>query len=281
MSEGELRQGPGARLRLYRHGPLWEGAACATIGDLACDGAGAGAALLRETCASLRAEGVARVIGPMAGSTWGAYRLVTHSDGSPAFLMEPQSGPDDRAAFAQAGFTEIAQYFSARVALADVPPAPAVPEGVTLHIWDGTDPEARFSEVHDLSCQSFAGNAFYTPLSRAAFLAQYMPFVPVLRPEFLIFARDAQGALLGYLFGLPNYAEGAQPGSVILKTYASRVPGVGGALAGRFHDTARSMGFSHAIHALIHADNRSAARSRLNRAQVFRRYALLGRRLDG
>lgn len=272
---------PGAKLKLYRDAPSWHGLRTAAVGSFSCDSADAGTALLADACNRLAAEGFAAVLGPLDGNTWAKYRLVIESDGSRPFLMEPTSAPHDLDAFTAAGFTEAARYFSARVALADVPPGPSTPEGITISAWDGTAAEARFTEVHALSCTAFSGNAFYTPVALEPFLAQYMPYVPVLRPELLLFARDTAGDLVGFLFGIPNYGAGNPPDTVVLKTYASLRSGVGGALAARFHDTARALGFATAIHALIHDDNTSAERSRINRASVFRRYALMGRRLGG
>lgn len=272
---------PGAKLKIYRDAPVWQGLRTAAIGGFSCDSADTGAALLADACTRLHDDGFAAVLGPLDGNTWAKYRLVIESDSSAPFLMEPTSGPHDLAAFTAAGFTEAARYFSAKVALEDVPPGSPVPQGITISQWDGTEPEARFTEVHTLSSIAFAGNAFYTPAALAPFLQQYMPFVPVLRPELLLFARDESGALMGFLFGIPNYGAGNPPDAVILKTYASLRPGVGGALAGRFHDAARALGFSTAIHALIHDDNTSASRSRSYRAAVFRRYALMGRYLGG
>lgn len=49
--------------------------------------------VLMEACNKLKEVGEAYVIGPIAGSTWNSYRLVTHSDGSMPFLMEPKYKP--------------------------------------------------------------------------------------------------------------------------------------------------------------------------------------------
>ena len=46
-----------------------------------------------------------------------------------------------------------------------------------------------------------------------------------------------------------------------------------------FWGNAKALGFETAIHALMHDDNLSAVRSGLNGADVFRRYALMGRAL--
>jgi hypothetical protein len=271
---------PGALARLYRSAPSLDGLRTAAIGGFRCESTEAGAALLGEICGRLKARGFGAVLGPMDGDTWHSYRLVIKGDGSAPFLLEPTSGAHDLSAFAQAGFEEVGRYFSARVPLdRELAPLPAPPAGIAIKTWNGADPEGCFAEVHALSCEAFARNAFYTPISRAAFLAMYMPLVPMLRPELLLLARDGAGRLQGFFFAIPNYQEGRAPSSVIMKTYASRVPGLGHAMLARAHGAAREMGFAQAIHALIHDQNRSADRSRREGATPFRHYALMGRRL--
>lgn len=279
----ESMERPGAKAVIYRNAPSWEGRQTAAIGKFRCEDAASGATLLNDAASRLAAEGFGALIGPMDGDTWHSYRLVTETDGSKPFLMEPTSGAHDPAAFQSAGFNEIASYFSAHapidMALGN-PPAPD--KSITIQTWDGSDPEAHFSDVYDLSVQAFAQNLFYTPIARDAFLAMYMPFVPMLKKELILMASDtATGALQGFLFGIPNYQEGMDTKTVVLKTYASLRPGVGHRLSHAFHTAAQAMGFETVIHALIHDDNRSADRSRKHGATIFRRYGLMGRVLDG
>ncbi|WP_167646065.1 hypothetical protein [Mameliella alba] len=278
----QLRESVGARANLYSNGPNWDGAPTATIGEFKCESPEEGAALLRSICDEVRMQGITRVLGPMSGDTWHSYRLVTESDGTPPFLMEPQSGPHDLAAFESAGFSPVSRYVSARVTPeAGIGSDPEPMPGIEIANWDGSAPEVHFAEVHALSTRAFAGNAFYQPIGLDAFLALYMPFVPLLKPDLIFTARDAEtGALQGYLFGIPNYGHGANPDTVILKTYASLRHGLGHHLAQAFHLRARDLGYAKVIHALIHEDNASADRSRRHGGEVFRRYALMGRVLD-
>lgn len=277
----DTRKIEGAQATIYYEAPAWEGQRTAAVGRFRSESAKAGATLLQQIADEVRGEGYARLLGPMDRNTWHAYRLVSESDGSPAFLMEPTSGPNDREAFAAAGFEVAGRYFSARVpvkaALADArTPDPAI----RIEPWDGADPKAYFAEVHALSLNAFRENAFYTPIDRETFLGMYMPFVPMLRRELIFLARDPGGSLVGFLFGLPNYAEGPKPRTAILKTYASVRSGAGRLLAHAFHSSARDLGFETAIHALIREDNASATRSRMLGAEIFRRYELMGARLD-
>ena len=272
----------GAKLTLYTDAPSWDGhGRTFAVGGVSFPDAASGLAVLKEAMAQAKAQGASSLIGPMDGDTWHSYRLVTDSTDRPAFLMEPTSKPHDQQAFADAGFTPISHYFSASVPLGgiDTQKTPQT-DGITLEHWDGTDPEALFAQVHDLSCTAFAGNPFYKPIDLPDFLAMYMPVVPLLKQDLIWFARDDAGKLVGFLFGIPNYAEGPETKTAILKTYASLAKGAGYALSQQFYASAKDMGCDTAIHALMHDDNLSASRSDTNGAEVFRRYALMGGDLE-
>ncbi|MEM8792363.1 MAG: hypothetical protein AAGE80_12160 [Pseudomonadota bacterium] len=252
------------------------------FGKFGCASPVSGQALLDDVCRRAGRDGYEAVIGPMDGDTWHTYRLVIESEGSAPFLMEPPENAAAIEALDRSGFQIINRYFSARLPVEQVADG-AIQEATDLRIdaWDGSNPDAFFAEVHDLSCQAFAGNPFYQPISRGAFLDLYRPYVPMMRPDLIFFARDASGSAQGFLFGIPNYLERPEPRSVILKTYAGIRRGVGSRLSAHFHSAARRLGFENVIHALIHDDNVSAARSEALGAEVFRRYALFGRRLNG
>ncbi|MEL6643397.1 MAG: hypothetical protein AAFQ79_05635 [Pseudomonadota bacterium] len=272
----------GAKLTVYLDGPEWDGAATAAIGEFSCKEAEAGSALLAQALNLVRDAGRTRVIGPMAGDTWHSYRFVSDSDGSPPFLLEPTNKPHEPGVFHAAGFHPISRYFSARVSL-DGPVTPDAPTSSNLTVtpWDGTDPDTLFRQVYALSVDAFSNNAFYKPITEDAFLEMYRPVVPMMRPELVFFARRPDGSLAGFLFAIPNYAEGPKTQTVILKTYASLERGAGRLLVAACNDTARALGFRQMIHALIHDDNQSAQRSAAEGAEIFRRYELLGLGLDG
>lgn len=271
----------GAALTIHMDGPDWDGAPAATLGNVSFKSPQAGAELLQQALLRVRDAGFDRVLGPMAGDTWHSYRFISESDDTPAFLMEPANRPHEPQIFASAGFKPIARYFSARMSLATYDPTPLpAPADFTIEPWDGNDPDALFREVFALSSQAFAGNAFYTPITEPAFLEMYKLVIPMLKRELIFFARRPDGTLAGFLFAIPNYAEGLDTKTVILKTYASFLPGAGRHMVHACHSAARAMGFETMIHALIHDDNRSAERSRQEGGQVFRRYELLGLKWD-
>jgi hypothetical protein len=279
MTEPQRIERPGATALVWRDAPNWEGMRTAALGSFTCAGASDGAALLDDIAALLAGEGYEALIGPMDGDTWHRYRVVVDSDGTPPFALEPTSAVHDQAAFADAGFTPISEYVSARGRLRDALAAtPAALPGITVVPWDGSDAEGLVGRLFELSLAGFARNRFFKPIARQAFLDLYQPILPLIDPRHVLFAHGSNG-LAGFLFGLPDRLEGPQPRTVILKTYASGQHGVGHLLADTFHRRALAMGFSDVIHALMHVDNVSRDRSARYAARVFRRYALMGRRL--
>jgi hypothetical protein len=271
----------GAACRLFREAPTWDGLRTAAVGGFRCDSPAAGERLLDDIGGVLRREGFQALLGPMDGDTWHRYRLVAESDGSPPFLMEPVSGPHDRAAFEANGFVPVSSYVSTRANLDDAigPQAPVHVDGVAVTPWDGRNADMLIGGLFDMSAASFRRNAFFKPITRAAFLALYEPVLPAIDPRMVLFAHDNTGPV-GFLFGLPNRLEGERPRTAILKTYASAKRGVGHLLADAFHRAARDLGFIEVVHALMHVDNASLERSGRHAGKVFRRYALMGKRLS-
>ncbi|MEO1204699.1 MAG: hypothetical protein AAFV45_00050 [Pseudomonadota bacterium] len=265
--------------QLFWDAPKWQGRATLAIGGFVCDTEHAGAELLDEACARANARGIKAVIGPMDGDTWHSYRLVTESDGTPTFPLEPTSGVHDLAAFEAGGFEPISQYISARAPIADTIGAQAPPvDGLTIEPWDGRDADRLIEQLFQMSAAAFARNPFFKPISRADFVALYRPVIPLIDPSLVLFARDDSGTIAGFLFAFKDQTSDER--RVIIKTYASRVRGCGRWLLDTAHRRAAADGCSEAIHALMHADNSSLDRSTRSGGRVFRRYALMGRWLE-
>lgn len=281
MSDIETITHDGAELTVFRDAPGWDGLKCAALGRATFDNVSAGTALIEAICSRLRQEGFGGVIGPMDGDTWHSYRVVTQSDGTAPFLMEPASGPHDLETFQASGFAPVSSYFSSRARLSDTvsEEAASVP-GIVVEPWDGNNAEGLISQLFNLSGQSFADNHFFKEITLDAFLELYRPLLPLVDPQHVLFARTVDdGKLVGFLFGLPDALNRTERKTVILKTYASGIRGVGYLLADTFHRRAIDMGFDDVIHALIHSDNVSGKRSTQHNATVFRQYALMGRKL--
>jgi hypothetical protein len=277
MNKPELVTIDGASARIYRRAPDLNGLKALAIGGIRFSSLEAGCALLAQVIATARAEGYQALLGPLDGDTWHSYRLVTESDGSAPFLMEPVSGSHDLAVFEKAGFKPVSNYLSSMAKLEEtLGERPATVAGVTVSAWDGKDGEKLIRHLFDMSIGAFARNRFFTPIDFSAFLDIYKPIMPFIDPKHVLFARDQNGDLKGFLFGTPDhFAKDGKP-AAILKTYASTMRGVGHLLADTYHRRALDLGFEKVIHALIHENNASRQRSEMHGARVFRRYALMG-----
>jgi hypothetical protein len=266
-----------AACRIYRDSPQWGDRRTAAIGQFRCANADDGSSALARSCDLLRSEGFQSVIGPMDGDTWHRYRVVVETDDTPPFMLEPTSGPHDLAAFQSSGFLPISSYVSARTsldhAIGSGPPVEL--DGIRVQTWDGKDPKALIERLFEFSANGFAKNAFFKPIDLPTFAKIYEPMVPAIDARLVLYAMSGADPV-GFLFGYPNVASAQNPKEVVLKTYASRSHGVGRLLTDAFHRTARQMGFSGVIHALMHVDNISRKSSSLYGATIFRRYALMG-----
>lgn len=270
---------PGASLKLFRDAPSLDGARTAALGAFTCETPEAGARAIREAMALLKAEGFGAVLGPMDGNTWGKHRLVIESDGRPPFLLEPANPPHFVEAFEQSDLAIVSRYVSA-IRSADVLDSKSVPPpGLRLRNFDLARAEAELTRIHALSLEAFASNHFYQPIALEPFLASYRPVLGAVDPELVLLLENEAGELKGFLFAIPNLAEGPATKTVILKTYASRAKGGGSMLANAFHERAKAKGFAEVIHALMHESNLSATHSDAKGGKVFRRYALWGGRL--
>lgn len=245
----------------------------------------AGPALLREGVRRL--AGTERVLGPIQGSTWGRYRLVMRQpDEAPPFLSEPWNPAEYVDDFQAAGFAPEAWYESALVTGLDTPdPRAAGTEerlrerGVTVRPLRAERFDEELAALFELTAAAFADNLYYSPTTEAEFRARYTPLRPLLDPELVRLAEDAEGRLLGYVFAFPDLLtmENGRPTRVVLKTLATaagaRGLGLGTYLGDEIRRLARRRGYRSVIHALMHRENSSVGISR-HTAGAFRRYAL-------
>ncbi len=243
--------------------------------------------LLAHACRELSAHGCTLAVGPMDGNTWRRYRFVTERGGEPAFFLEPQNPDEWPRQFVADGFTSLARYYAALntdMAQADERVADRwrylALLGITIRPFDLGRFEEELRGIYAVSAVAFAQNVLYTPISEAEFVSQYQKVRPLLRPELILMA-EHEGRLVGYMFALPNVAENPVR-TVILKTVAvlpeRTHAGLGTVLMDRAQQVARSLGYTRAIHALMHETNRSRNISR-HTATPFRQYMLFAKAL--
>jgi GNAT superfamily N-acetyltransferase len=284
-----------ARCSLWtRATPAYEGELVGLIGHYAATDALA-EPLLRYACDQLRAAGCTRAIGPMDGSTYNRYRLVTEPGEEPPFFLEPTNPPGWPTHFVAAGFAPLAHYYSAvqeDITTSD----PRVPEierqmradGVRVRPLDMSDFEGELRRVYPVVVASFAQSLLASPISEDAFVAQYRPLEPLLAPELAQIAEDeGDSRVVGFLLVLPDWLQaqrGALINTAIVKTiavlpeYSQR--GLGILLGERAQVAGRALGYTRAIHALMHEGAVSRRLSASYHGRVIRRYTLYTKALE-
>ncbi len=261
------------------------------IGHFAATDATAGVALLTAACGRLSAAGCTMAVGPMDGTTWRRYRFVTERDAEAPFFLEPDNPDDWPDHWRQAGFAPLAGYTSAlnedlsrddpRIARAR---ARLSDSGVTFRALDIKNPDSDLRRMFALSLESFGRNFLYTPIDEAEFMEQNRAVLPFVLPDLVLLA-ECSGELAGFLFAIPDALQarrGRAIDTVIIKTVAvgegRNRAGLGSVLVAAAHVTARELGFTRVIHALMHEQNVSQNISR-RYARTIRRYQLFARRL--
>lgn len=275
----------------WRNTPTLKGQRLGLIGHFATTDAEAGGRLLNEACAELAARGCTLAVGPMDGSTWRSYRFVTEAGSEPAFFLEPWNLAAWPEHFVAAGFTPLANYYSAVTDRLDYEDPKArlaeqrlVALGVELRPLDSSHWESELREVYRITTACFQGGFLYQPLPEAEFFEQYPQLQPVVRSELILFAMH-QGRAVGFVFNLPDLLQarhGRAVDTVILKTLAvlpdRAYAGLGRWLTQQTHRVARQLGYRRVIHALMHESNVSLNIS-ARYGRTFRRYTLFSRPL--
>lgn len=261
------------------------------IGHYAAADAEAGRTLLHRACELIAAAGAPVAIGPMDGNTWRRYRFIVERGDEPVFLLEPDNPDEWPAHWTNAGFSPLASYTSAiNEDLAVEDPrtderlARLEGQGVRIRTIDAARIDLELPRIHALSLRAFANNFLYTPLGELEFAAQYHAVLPLVRPELVLLAERGDD-LIGFMFAIPDALQarrGRAVDTVILKTIAVDPSTVGSGLGSAMLDlaqrAARRLGFTRAIHALIHETNASKRISD-RYARTVRRYALYSRAL--
>jgi hypothetical protein len=269
----------------WRATPLHAGRRTGFIGAVESSDDRALVALLARAERRLHAAGCELAAGPVDGDTWHRYRLVTASDDTPPFALEPYSAPGAVAPWERAGFAPLETYASFRDdALGERDPrAPMLAArlreaGVTVRTLELARFDDELTQIHTLALRGFANAPLFAPIALGAFAALYRPVAPLLDPRLCPVA-ECDGRIVGVLFAL---RDPRAPGTVVLKTVVRdtdrRFAGLGFVLTDAARAAAHTLGATRAISALQH--DGSVARSLATRAIPFRRYAVFGKELS-
>src|SRR5512143_2598048 len=187
----------------WRAAPTHPGERVGLIGHYAAASTAVASSLLDAACARLAIAGCTVAVGPIDGSTWRRYRLMTERGSEPTFFMEPDNPDDWPAHFAGSGFTVLAQYYSAlcedlgAVRTDDASAQRLRGQGFAVRPIEMARIDAELSALWGLASDAFAGNFLYTPISQEEFRSMYTPLLPVLRPELVLIAEHG-GRAVGF-----------------------------------------------------------------------------------
>ena len=246
--------------------------------------------LLEFACARLREAGCGTAIGPVDGSTWRRYRLVTWRAADPPFFLEPDNPSEWPAYFEAAGFAPLAQYYSSKCDdLETYPPderldAQLRRAGLRTRPLDMTRLDDEMSVLWRIATDAFSANFLYTPITQSGFRDLYAAAIRVIRPELAHIAEDG-GVPVAFMFAVPDLLQaraGARVDTLILKTLgvvkACHGRGIGNWMVDGAFARARTLGFRSGVFALMHEDNVSRKMGH-GRMRDIRRYTLYSRPL--
>ena len=273
----------------WRHVPALPGQTLGCIGHYAAADRDAGAQMLAHAVTTLATHDCTTAVGPIDGSTWRSYRLVTERGDLPPFFLEPDTPDDWPDHFRAAGFAVLSTYTSSLVDHVPPPSARAADTarrlaaaGYTIRAVDLTRAAVELDALYDVSVAAFAQNFLYTPIARDEFHAHYAAILPYVDPRLVVLAEHA-GRVVGYAFAVPDLLEMQRTGhtaTAIVKTLAvdpaHAGAGLGGLLVERCQRAAEARGLTRVIHALMHETNVSQRISR-HYGVTCRRYALFAR----
>ena len=209
----------------------------------------------------------------MNGTTWNTYRYVTEKGNGRPFLLEPWNEDYSVSLFEKLGFKPLAGYIS------------TVMEGMNSNGRKNLDKKIEklkkfdyykdtrvesaenkdllkvLNKVYDLTVEAFKNNFLYSELEREIFLKMYMSYEDKIVKKFFKMLY-LKGELIGYVFGIPDYAELGYKGkidTIILKTIAvSPVyngKGMGYILIDSLVEETEKEGYENVIYALMHESN--------------------------
>lgn len=247
-------------------------------------------AIFDEVRSLARKYRIARLIGPMEGSTWNSYRF-SDTDDRPRFFTEPYHHPYYPGQWKEEGFVPLARYVSRmdRDLVVDQLAIRFKDEdlanvGISIRPLNKARLVQELALIGQFSIEAFAGNFLYTPITVEEFVMKYHRLGQLLVPRLVLIAVDRKEALQGFILGLPDMFSPDRT-TLVVKSAARRKDapsGLGTHLLRKLEQSAVELGFTSAIHAFMHEDNASARRSAITfGAEPFGSYTLFEQRLDG
>jgi len=272
----------------WRDVPAYRDERVGLLGHFVAVDAAAALQVLSLGCARLREAGCSLAIGPIDGSTWRRYRLLTQRGDEPPFFLEPDNPDEWPAHWEGAGFRPIADYYSAM--LDDMTPpaelraAQLSAQGYSIRAIGPGRLGQTLDTIWTIAIDAFERNFLYAPVGRQEFVDGYKKLLPVVDSRLVLLAGH-RGCPVGFCFAIPDVLavrRGETGRTVIMKTLGIRRAhggrGLGRLLFWRTVEAAAALGFRRAILALMHEANPSRRLGGPG-ARDFRRYTLYARPL--
>lgn len=220
----------------------------------------------------LKTKGAKKIVGPMNGNTWQAYRLITYYGEENPFPLEPFTPKHYIGHWLHAGFTPEHIYSSSVEDITHFSDAREEKlKQKFSHLQFKALDEADLGPIFDLSLSSFTKNPYYMDIDKSTYMFKYGEMLKQLKPNLSVSVYDSQ-ELVGYFFVMLDAEK-----RLILKTIAvnteRRYAGLGIYLMIQCFQNAKALGVTKAIHALSY-DNNPVRNIIRQKAQTMREYTL-------
>ncbi|MDX1403776.1 MAG: GNAT family N-acetyltransferase [Woeseiaceae bacterium] len=240
------------------------------IGHYAAVDSTAAHTVLQHALRELKNRGCGIAVGPMDGSTWRRYRFITERGTAKPFFLEPDNPEEWPSHFTGLGFSPLAHYVSE----INYDMANRQPElgdlrrkfsdlGVRIAPVNVEDPVDDMAGIYKVVCESFKDAFMYTPLDIDSYASLYAPLLDQVDPRLMLVAKH-DDEVVGFIIAPPDFLQlGYQHkmDAIVLKTIAvlprKQYSGLGRVLIVDLLKNAVDMGFTTAISALMHVENRS------------------------
>lgn len=292
-----VAMGPGLDVRArcsvwWRDTASLDGKPIGTIGHYAAKDKASGRSVILRALAELRSKGCEIAVGPMNGNTWRSYRFIVDRGTAKPFFLEPDNDDSWPDHFTECGFEPLSRYVS-EINFDIASRQPEVGSlrrkldrlGVRITPLNTDHADDEIDGIYDVACESFGNSFLYTPLDTGSYRSIYEPLLHRVDPRLILVAKH-DDRVVGFIFSPPDYlqaATGRKMDTIVIKTIAilprPRYSGLGRLLIVDLLRNALELGYTAAISALMHLDNRSQKISS-GCAGPMRGYALFGRSLS-
>jgi len=246
------------------------GSSTGAIGHYAATDAEYGEAVLQHACKELKNRRCAIAIGPLDGNTWRSYRFITERGDAKPFFLEPDNPDEWPQHFDSVGFSTLSHYVSeTNPDIANRQPELGslrekfVNLGVQIEPVDVDNPVDDMAGIYRVVRESFRSAFLYTPLDIDSYVSIYEPMLTQVDPRLMLVAKH-DGEVVGFILAPPDFLQLSYQhtmDAIVLKTVAvlprKEYSGLGRVLIVDLLKNAIDMGFTTAISALMHTENRS------------------------